>query len=72
MMKSQDFRAGRVGVRGCTFGVELSNQGEGSVGLRMGANVERVVGEYTPRTHLLITTDHGLRGLSLRGCWCVW
>ena len=40
---AMDFHAGRIGVRGCTFGVELKNQAEGSVGLRMSAQVERAV-----------------------------
>jgi hypothetical protein len=40
---AMEFRGGRVGVRGCTFGIELKNEGEGSVGLRMSNKVERVV-----------------------------
>ena len=40
---AMEFAGGRVGVRGSTFGVELANKGEGSVGLRMGSRVERAV-----------------------------
>ncbi len=38
-----EFRGGRIQIRGCTFGVELKNEDEGSIGLLMSDKVERIV-----------------------------
>jgi hypothetical protein len=38
-----EFHGGRVQIRGCTFGIELKDEGEGSIGLLISDEVERVV-----------------------------
>ena len=38
-----EFQGGRVQIRGCTRGVELKNEDEGSIGIRMSVKVQRVV-----------------------------
>ena len=38
-----EFHRGKIQIHGCTFEIELKNEGEGSIGILMGDNVERVV-----------------------------
>ena len=57
-----DFQGGRVQIRGCTFGVELKNEGEGSVGLRMSSQVERVVAVANDMLGSAVLSDVPPRG----------
>lgn len=40
---AMEFHSGRIQIRGCTFGIDLKNEGEGSIGVLMSDKVERVV-----------------------------